>query len=197
MSYKRFHSNTSNRHPVQKYFITYPKSTVSKLAFLKMFQEQNLDYYIICQEAHQDGTPHLHVLAWFHTKKTKATLLTFLRRKFPDDNHRIHVSSIRNLPAAIEYCKKEDEDYIEEPLGLPKKPFKYPNWMVSECLLLFQRHPKDMADEAKAERLILENRKKEIDVILPKLLLDLPNSYSQCHILELELNSICSKLLSR
>ncbi len=111
----QFQSNTSNRHPVQKYFITFPKSTVSKLAFLNILKELHLDYYIICEEKHQDGTPHLHVLTWFHTKKTKATLLKYLRRKFPDDYKRIHLSSIRNLPAAIDYCKKEDEDYLESP----------------------------------------------------------------------------------
>ncbi len=193
----QYHSNTSNRHPVQKYFITYPKSTVSKLAFLNVFKELHLDYYIICEEEHQDGTPHLHVLVWFHTKKTKATLLKYLRRKFPDDYKRIHLSSIRNLNAAIDYCKKEDEDYLEDPKGLPKRPYKYPVWMTNQCLLLFGRHPEAMVAEAKAELLILETRKKEIDVILPKLLMDLPNSQSQCHILELELNSISSKLLLR
>ncbi len=191
------HSNT-NRHPIQKFFVTFPKSgAVTKHAFLKCCQELRLTYYIVCKETHEDGTPHLHALLWFHTKKTKARLLKFFKDKYPNDNKRIHVESVRNIKATVEYCKKEDAQYLETPGGPPKRKYKYPIWMVSACQQHFKSHPAVMAQQFRDETRKLENRKKEIDKILPKLLMDFPNSASQCHILEQERNDIVHSLCLR
>ena len=191
-------SHSTNRHPIQKFFVTFPKSgELTKAEFLKCCKELHLTYYIVCKETHEDGSPHLHALLWFHSKKTKSRLLKFFKEKYPNDNKRIHVESVRNFKATIEYCKKEDSQYLESPGGPPKRPYKYPAWMVSACKQHFKQHPADMASEYRAETLRLENRKREIDKILPKILLDFPNSASQCHILESERNDIVHSLLMR
>lgn len=191
-------SHSTNRHPIQKFFVTFPKSgEITKTVFLKICKELHLTYYIVCKETHEDGSPHLHALLWFKSKKTKSRLLKFFKEKFPNDNKRIHVESVRNFKATIEYCKKEDSQYIELPGGPPKRPYKYPAWMVSACKQHFKQHPADMASEYRAETIRLENRKREIDKILPKILLDFPNSASQCHILESERNDIVHSLLMR
>ncbi len=191
-------SHSTNRHPIQKFFVTFPKSgELTKTEFLKCCKELHLTYYIVCKETHEDGSPHLHALLWFHSKKTKSRLLKFFKEKYPNDNKRIHVESVRNFKATIEYCKKEDSQYLESPGGPPKRPYKYPAWMVSACKQHFKQHPADMASEYRAETLRLENRKREIDKILLKILLDFPNSASQCHILESERNDIVHSLLMR
>lgn len=189
---------SQNRHPIQKFFITFPKSgELSKHEFYKHCEELNLAYYLIAKESHEDGTPHLHALLWFKSKKTKARLLKFFKDKFPNDNKRIHVQSVRNLEATIAYLRKEDATPLEHPDGLPKRNYKFPNWMVQACKDLFQRHPEEMAREYRENTRKLQNRKKEIDKILPKLLLDYPNSATQTHILEKELKDIVLTLLSR
>lgn len=189
---------TSNRNPLQKYFVTYPQShDHTKLNFLETCQELNLKYYIICQETHLDGNPHLHALLWLQKSMTKARLLKFFKEKYPSNYKRIDVQSVRNLKATIEYCRKEDPSPLEHPDGPPlhHRKFKYPTWMVTDCQLCFGCHPSEMAEEYRARINSLEKRKKEIDLILPRLLLDYPQSKETCDILERERNDIVHSLL--
>lgn len=189
---------SQNRHPIQKFFITFPKSgELSKHEFYKHVEELNLTYYLISQETHEDGTPHLHALLWFKSKKTKARLLKFFKDKFPNDNKRIHVESVRNLEATLTYLRKEDTAPFEHPDGLPKKEYKYPNWMVLACKQAFKCHPADMAREYREETERLQKRKNEIHNEIQKLLFTFPYSETQTHILEQEYKSIVLTLLSR
>ena len=161
MSHSNFNVCNNNRHPLQKFFVTFPKSgLITKHEFLAICKEMKLAYYIACQETHEDGTPHIHVLLWLKSKKTKSRLLKFFKDKFPNDNKRIHVQSVRNFKATIEYCKKEDDQYLESPGGPPRRAFKYPTWMVHQCKQHFKKHPADMAADFRSETSELENRKK-------------------------------------
>lgn len=189
---------TTNRNPLQKWFITFPKSgSVEKTDFLKILEELSLTYYIICKETHLDGTPHLHAVIWLKDKLSKSKVLKFFKEKYPDSNKRIHVKSVRNLSASIEYCKKEDAQYLESPSGPPKRAYRYPAWMVSACKAAFKRTPEEMAAEFREETSRLQLEKSKIDFQLRELSKQLPYSQTQCDILETKLKLIVETLSMR
>jgi len=184
---------TTNRNPLIKYFITYPQShDTSKLNFLETAQELNLKYYIICQETHLDGNPHLHALLWLKKAMTKAKLLKFFKEKYPNNYKRIDVQSVRNLKASIKYCRKEDPSPLEHPDGPPihHRAFKYPQKMVVDCQLIWGCHPRDLAQEYRNGIRLLKKRKKEIENEIELLLRDYPETGETCDILEKELKRI-------
>lgn len=192
---------TTNRNPIYRYFITYPQicgpPDAAKLNFSTNLLELNLKYYIICQETHLDGNPHFHALIWLQTPLSKSRLLKFFKEKYPSNYKRIDVQSVRNLKAAIEYCRKEDPNPIEHPDGPPlhHKKFKYPRWMVTECQLTFGCHPSDMAQEYRHRINSLEKRKREVSKKLQESIRFLPQSQKQCDILENEYKEIVLALL--
>ena len=104
---------TSNRNPISKYFITFPKSNVSRECFLKFLQERPLRYHLVAEEKHADGTPHLHAVVWLDKPISKAKFLKIFKVGFPEDYHRIQLQAVRSMNHAVDYCKKEDLNPLE------------------------------------------------------------------------------------
>jgi len=112
---------TSNRNPIAKYFITFPKSNVSRECFLTFLLERPLRYYLVAEEAHADGTPHLHAVIWLEQPISKAKFLKIFKVRFPQDYHRIQLQAVRSMNHAVEYCKKEDIAPLESLGGHKQK----------------------------------------------------------------------------
>lgn len=107
-----FYASTRNRNPRKQWFITYPQwPSTDRNAIIQKYSDY--DYYIVCKEKHKDLSDHYHLLIRFVETKTKKDLIEFVKRSYPNDWKRIHINSVRNLKAAIEYCKKEDTAYME------------------------------------------------------------------------------------
>ncbi len=101
-----------NGHKCTQWFITYPKSgdetkegLIEKLPICV--------YSIVCKEAHQDGSPHLHAGIKLKHGLSKSNLRRWIENKWPDACQRIDYKPIRSFTHARDYCKKEDPEYIE------------------------------------------------------------------------------------
>ncbi len=102
-----------NRHKVKKYFITFPKSTLTRSEFYVILSEEystDILYFKCVQESHKDGTPHLHLIVIFRVGVSKPNMLKFFKRKLPNDNKRIKVEVLRSLKHALVYLDKEDKN---------------------------------------------------------------------------------------
>lgn len=104
---------SNNRNPVKQLFITFPKSNVDKHQFRDDLLRFEPDYYKICEEKHEDGTPHLHAVIRFKNKFSKAFVLKYFKEKYPDDYKRIHVKPVRSIKQSIKYLSKEDPNPLE------------------------------------------------------------------------------------
>lgn len=104
---------TTHRNPVRSVFVTWPKTPVAAEALLKDFQELfDLHAIEIATEKHADGTDHLHAIVQFNNKYSTAHVLKKFKDKYPEDNQRLHVRSVRSLNHAIEYIRKEDPNPV-------------------------------------------------------------------------------------
>lgn len=113
---------SSNRHPIKQWFITFPqvRGVCNKADFVSMFPPN--DYYCLAQEDHQDGGYHFHLAVRFLKGITHSKLIKWIEKKFPDDWKRIHLQPIRNLEDSVNYCKKEDAEFVE--CGVARKSKK-------------------------------------------------------------------------
>lgn len=108
-------STSNNRNPVKQWFLTFPKSSVAgvtKASFARTLDEHDIKFAHIVQEDHKDDTQHLHAVLQFSNGITKAALLKWLKRMYPNDYKRIHVQPVRSLSKAVAYCGKEDTNPI-------------------------------------------------------------------------------------
>lgn len=113
MTWTPIQEKQASRNPLQRYFLTFPKSReVSIESLIQLLP--SYEYYIACRETHKDGTPHIHICISLEKKITKSQLLKPFKEEYPDDWKRIHVRSTRNFNGAVDYCKKEDTNYIEQ-----------------------------------------------------------------------------------
>jgi hypothetical protein len=103
----------SNRHPIKQWFITFPqvRGVCNKDEFVNMFPPN--DYYCIAQEDHKDGGYHFHLTVRFLKGITHSKIIKWIEKKFPNDWKRIHLQAVRNLEDSVNYCKKEDAEFIE------------------------------------------------------------------------------------
>lgn len=100
-----------NRNPLKRFFVTFPKSTESKQQFADRFHEQfPCQYLEIAQESHEDGTPHLHLVAFLKEKASKTKILKYFKDEYPDDYKRIDIAPVRKPSHALKYIRKEDDD---------------------------------------------------------------------------------------
>ncbi len=107
-----FYASNRNRNPRKQWFITYPQwPSTDRNAIIQPYSDY--DYYIVCREKHKDQNTHYHLLIRFVNTHTKKDLIEFVKRAYPNDWKRIHINPVRNLKAAIQYCKKEDTAYME------------------------------------------------------------------------------------
>ncbi len=107
-----FYGTNNNRNPRKLWFITYPQwPGTDRKTITQPYSDY--DYYIVCKEKHQDTNDHYHLLIRFVNTHTKKDLIQLVKRLYPNDWKRIHINPVRNLKAAISYCKKEDTAYME------------------------------------------------------------------------------------
>lgn len=108
--------NSTFRIAAQNWFLTYPKCTMTKEKALKcLSKKKKLIAWIIAEEKHQDGTPHLHAYlkldAKFNCKDQK-----FWDLKEWHGNYQ----AVKSASAVMKYCTKE-ENYLIEGVQLKRK----------------------------------------------------------------------------
>lgn len=84
--------------------LTYPQCDVSKEDMMEFLQAlpKVPKFIIVCEEKHEDGSPHLHaVLQWERKLDTRD------ERYFDYDTFHPNIGSCRALLKAIEYAKKD------------------------------------------------------------------------------------------
>lgn len=97
----------------KQFFLTYPQCPVSKeVALISMEDKGHLTAYIISEEQHKDGTPHLHVYLKFERKKNFKSPKCF---DIEFDGHTYHgnYQTVKNADAVMTYVKK-DNNFIEK-----------------------------------------------------------------------------------
>ena len=115
---------TTNRNRIKRWFITYPKcGQTTKTSFARtILRQYKCAYLKAVQETHQDGTPHLHVYLVLQNANTHAQFLKFITKSYPDNWKRIHLQSVRNPKATLQYLEKEDsEPFVVGTLPKPRK----------------------------------------------------------------------------
>lgn len=120
---QHFGSKT-NRHPKKQWFITYPKWEGTRESIIEAYS--GYDYYIVCKETHADGTPHYHICIKFVKPIKQNHIIDMVKRTYPNDWKRVHIKPVRNIKATIEYCQKEDNEYITE--GSVDTSTKFQRW---------------------------------------------------------------------
>lgn len=109
MTKPKFTFNSKNRNPVKQFFITFPRSEqFTKEMFLETMQRFKPDYWKISKETHEDGSPHLHGIFRTTNKFSKAFILKYFKKEFPNDYKRIHVGIVRSIKHCLIYIDKED-----------------------------------------------------------------------------------------
>lgn len=99
-----------HRMKVENWGVTFPKHNTNKETFADQFPPSK--YSLVCEELHEDGTPHLHAALRLTKGLTHAGLIKWLKAKFPDDWKRIKIEGIKNWEHWHNYCQKEDPDTI-------------------------------------------------------------------------------------
>lgn len=100
-------TTVKNRNPIKQWFITLPQSgAISREEFAKTFPPSS--GVICCEEKHQDGHPHLHLLIVLKKAISFAKLKDWVREKFPDNWKRIDIGVAKSLTNCVDYCQKED-----------------------------------------------------------------------------------------
>jgi len=96
---------TQFRIAAKRLFLTYPQCSTPKEVALQRIQSnwmENLDWAIVAEEAHKDGTPHLHVILSLHTKSNfkSADFADFVGEKHGN------YQAVKSLKKCMEYVKK-------------------------------------------------------------------------------------------
>ena len=99
-----------NRIRSARWFLTYPKCPLTKEVLLDALKEKmEVKEYIVAEELHQDGNPHLHAYLLLGSQ------LRWNAKSAPDywdvDGYHPHVEACRSWRCVADYCKK-DGDYI-------------------------------------------------------------------------------------
>lgn len=97
-----------NRNPVKQWFLTFPKSPVTKHAFRDSLLPLNLEFYHIVEESHQDKSKHLHACVKFVGGLSLAYLLRHFKGVYPESYKRIDFQPVRSMKHALAYLSKED-----------------------------------------------------------------------------------------
>nr|QKI29018.1 Rep [Kummerowia striata CRESS virus] len=98
-SEKRFRMQGKN------YTITFPQCSVKKEVAVERIEQKygsDLKGYLVCEEDHKDGTPHLHVFLQFRAKKTFCTNDCFDFIGGQHGNYQV----TKSVKAWVEYCTK-------------------------------------------------------------------------------------------
>lgn len=114
MSQQQPKSKTTFRLHAKKFFLTYPHFSMDKFSCYDYIDEAiaPIKHAIIAEEAHSDGTPHMHIYVEFQNKlsitnKNKFDL-PLGNGEFKHGNYQ----TVKNPNATQNYCKK-DTDFEE------------------------------------------------------------------------------------
>ncbi len=99
------------RNPIKNWAITFPQTSCGREDFTESFPPR--DKSICCQETHKDGGFHLHLGIALKKAISKANMLKWIKKRWPEDYKRIDVQSTRSIQNWSEYMKKEDPDFYE------------------------------------------------------------------------------------
>lgn len=103
----------SNRNPIKQWSITFPQSGEhGRKEFADKFPPY--EEVIVSREEHKDGGYHLHMGIKLKKGVTKKIMLSWIKKKFPDDYKRIDVQATRSIKCWSEYISKEDPDAYRE-----------------------------------------------------------------------------------
>lgn len=91
-------------------FLTYPQCDLTKELMMNYLAslKHECSYIIVCEEKHEDGSPHLHAVLKFK-KKVDIRSESF----FDINGFHPNIQTTKNINASIQYCKKE-KCYLEE-----------------------------------------------------------------------------------
>lgn len=103
--------STTNKNKVNQFLITLPQW--DQITDYKLWADTNLpphQYLAICQETHENGGNHHHIVIHTTTKLTKPQLISRFTKLFPDKWKKIHITNIRKdtITHCVDYLKKED-----------------------------------------------------------------------------------------
>lgn len=103
--------NDSFKLQAIRFFLTFPQSgdVTRETAMTNLRSKCDVDWAIVAQEQHKDGTPHLHVLFRLKTQRqfTGSDCFDFVTGKHGN------YTTVRNLRSCLKYIVKSDKDYLK------------------------------------------------------------------------------------
>lgn len=119
----------------KSFFLTYPKCSMTKEEVLLDLKERDLemDEYVIAEEVHEDGTPHLHV--YLKLKENLEVVTTDFwdmgeTKEKRYVNYHGNYQTVRSNRAVMKYCQKES-NYLAMGVKIQKKTTTYEDFMTS------------------------------------------------------------------
>lgn len=108
--------NGTFRVSAVKFFLTWPKCPLSKETVKELLWEIKAPkFYIICEETHLDGSPHIHAYVEFN-KRVETRNSSY----FNLNSYQCNIGRVRHKWRAINYCKK-DGNFITNIKKINKK----------------------------------------------------------------------------
>lgn len=125
-NYIYYYITMVHRNPLEKFFITFPQTTISREEF--SLSLPSFKYIKTVQETHEDGNFHLHTIIELEKPISKVAFIKFLTQKYPEDYKRIKVESLRSISHADVYLNKEDSQaYVSGTPPKSKQDIQYSN----------------------------------------------------------------------
>ena len=133
----QFVSPVTGNNSVKTWFLTYPHCAIPKEQALKLLEPHGLEEYMIAEEHHADGTPHLHA----YIKLKKKARWNGHRFDLKDSGKVYHgdYQACKSVSGAITYLKKE-KNYIcsfdENAISEHKSKLKKEDYLKDPLVLL-------------------------------------------------------------
>lgn len=108
------------RIQAKNFSITCPQCPLSKEDLLKHFKTLSPVYVIVCEEKHEDGSPHLHAFIQFGRRKNVKDC-----KYFDFGGYHFNVQATKNVQDWIDYVKKEGQWIEDGILPSPKKKVEH------------------------------------------------------------------------
>lgn len=145
---KGSNSKRGLRH--KQLFLTYPKCPIFPREVLEQLTEifksrdTTLKRYVIAQELHIDGEPHLHCFVLLDKQFYDATIKKLDLIQFDQTCHG-NYQAVRSKAATIEYCLKSPRFIASSDVMMDFKKGKYPDAVYAQCLELAKQGKVDAA----------------------------------------------------
>lgn len=141
----------AKRSEVKGWFCTWPKCPVKKEDALTILETNGLPKiteYVIAEEKHEDGSPHLHAFLKLEKKRTFATV----SKLFDLLEYHGHYEPAKSWRACQKYCMKEG-DYITN-INIEAAQKKQNKKLLPSD---FERDPMELMEEGKLHPMSLNN----------------------------------------